>query len=61
MNELKNCPCCGKEVTIKKQRSKDLMGHPLPVKYYISCQCGIGTVKAYKTERALVNVWNRKP
>lgn len=62
MNDIKLSPCpfCGKNVKIKKQRGKDWLGKPLPVKYYIACQCGIGTVKAYKTEKALIDVWNRR-
>lgn len=58
--ELKPCPFCGREVTIKKRCLKDWKGEVTQRFYRIACSCGAGTHKEYKTEKAVKDVWNRR-
>lgn len=58
---LRPCPFCGREVKIKKRCLKDWKGEITNRYYRIACSCGAGTHKEYKTEKAVADVWNRRP
>ncbi len=56
--KLKLCPCCGKNVKIKKRQTPSLIWRIGDYTYYIRCRCGLYIER--KRRGWLVKAWNRR-